>query len=94
MRRINRAIKTQKRIQTNLNVKREHFIVCPQTVVDSIMTDKDITSLLMDGANKWKITLTAIEDVRFTDFTFNDYNLKPAVDQLFQYITVAKTKND
>jgi hypothetical protein len=49
------------------------------------MTDKDIASLLVDEANKWKITLTAIEDVRFTDFTFHDYNLKPAIDQLFVY---------
>jgi hypothetical protein len=91
MRRINRAIQTQKRMQTNLNIRREHFIVCPQTVIDSIMTDKDIASLLVDETNKWKITLTPIENVRFTDFTFNDYNLKPAVDQLFEYNTVIKT---
>ncbi len=58
------------------------------------MTDKDIAPFLVDETNKWKITLTPIENVRFTDFTFHDYSLKPAVDQLFEYIIIVKTKND
>jgi hypothetical protein len=51
MRRINRAIQTQKRMQTDLNVRREHFIVCHQTVIDSLKTYMDIASLLVDETN-------------------------------------------
>jgi hypothetical protein len=81
-------------MQTNLNIRREHFIVCNQTVIDSLKADKDIAPLLVDEVNKWEITLTPFENVRFTDFSFYDYNLKSAVDQLFEYITVVKTKSD
>lgn len=44
----------------------------------------------MKGPRRWEITLAAIEDVRFTGFTFHEDNLTSIMNQLFESITLAE----
>jgi hypothetical protein len=51
---------------------------------------KEFNQFLSRQSRKWKITLSAIEEARFTDFNFHEDYLTSIFDQLFENITLIK----
>jgi hypothetical protein len=73
-----------------LTIRIEHFIICPQKIVDVLTANKQVKKFTMRGQRKWEITLVAIDDVRFTGFTFHEDNLASIMNQLLESITLAQ----
>jgi hypothetical protein len=55
-----------------------------------LKVNKQTKKYLTNGSRRWKITLAAIEDVRFTGFTFQEESLTSIINQLFENITLVK----
>jgi hypothetical protein len=84
------VIEIERRIETDLTFRREHFIICPQKIVNLLKGNKQLKKYFVKGPRRWRVVLGAIEDVRMSDFTFHEEYMTSIVNQLFENITVAK----
>lgn len=76
-----------------LRIRRQHYIICPRKIIAELQQGKHFgEEELWDRAKKWKVTLTAIEDVRFLDFSFHEELLTSIVKQLFEAFMIPKAR--
>lgn len=81
-------------METDSIIRIEHFVICPEKIANELRVNKQVKKYLSYGSRRWKITLTSIEDVRFTGFTFQEDNLTSIMNQLFENIILVKGSSE